>query len=188
MTKSNYLARTAAAALLVSAMGAGTSSTPAEAQIAERAIQGAIGGAVIGGVARGKRGIGPGAAIGAAAGAVVGAVEADRRRKYRKRRTYRRATTARQVSRHDPLVYDTQAALTNLGYQPGPVDGVWGKKTSNAISAYQDENGLLVTGVPSDALLAHMGKSSNSPTADYGSPTDDDDVPPPSSYGGGPVN
>ena len=159
MINTTKLAVTGALALAISVLGGGLTTSGAQAQVLERALQGAIGGAVVGGVVRGKKGIGTGAAIGAAAGAVVGAVEQDRRRKYRKRRAHRRATTHRhRVSRHDPLVYDTQAALAQLGYEPGPVDGAYGRKTSAAITEYQKENGLLVTGTPSDALLTHMTK------------------------------
>ena len=50
------------------------------------------------------------------------------------------------------------AALSKLGYEPGPIDGVYGNQTSHAIGEYQKENGLLVTGSPSPALLAHMTK------------------------------
>ena len=159
MIKITKIIGTICVALAISVVSGGVAPSIAQAQVFERAIQGAIGGAVIGGVTRGKRGIGTGAAIGAAAGAVVGAVEKDRRRKYRKRRAYRRANARpQQVSRHDPLVYDTQSQLTQLGYAPGPIDGAYGQKTSWAISDYQKENGLLVTGTPSQALLEHMNK------------------------------
>jgi len=148
-----------ALALAMTALSGGAPSSTANAQVFERAVQGAIGGAVIGGVVRGKRGIGTGAAIGAATGAVVGAVERDRRRKYRKRRAARRAgVRTHRVSRHDPLVYDTQSRLTQLGYAPGPIDGAYGNQTGSAIAEYQKENGLLVTGTPSDALLVHMNR------------------------------
>jgi len=159
MSRFSNATRLGAVALAVSVLAGGLAPSSVRAQMLERAIQGAIGGAVIGGVAKGKKGIGTGAAIGAAAGAVVGAVEQDRRRKYRKRRAYGHANTApRHSSRHDPLVYDTQTALAQLGYEPGPVDGVYGNQTSQAIAEYQRENGLLVTGTPSEALLAHMTK------------------------------
>ena len=156
--KSNFVA-VGALALSFTIMGGAVAPLTAEAQVFERAVQGAIGGAVIGGVVRGKRGIGTGAAIGAAAGAVVGAAERDRRRQARKRRVIRRANARSQpVSRNDPLVYDTQSRLTQLGYEPGPVDGAYGQQTSRAIAEYQKENGLLITGTPSNALLGHMNK------------------------------
>ncbi len=159
MIRTSYIIKLGAVAITLALFDGGVASSGAQAQVLDRAVQGAIGGAVIGGVARGKKGIGPGAAIGAAAGAVVGAVEEDRRRKARARRAYRSSDgRTRRASRNDPLVYDTQAVLTDLGYEPGPVDGSYGPRTSQAITEYQKENGLLVTGTPSEALLAHMNK------------------------------
>ena len=54
------------------------------------------------------------------------------------------------------LVYDTQASLTRLGYDPGPVDGVFGQRTADAISQFQVYNRLPVDGRPSPALLDLM--------------------------------
>jgi peptidoglycan hydrolase-like protein with peptidoglycan-binding domain len=39
-----------------------------------------------------------------------------------------------------------QRALTKLGFDPGPVDGVLGSKTTVAIKAYQAARGLVVDG------------------------------------------
>ena len=39
-----------------------------------------------------------------------------------------------------------QERLTELGYSPGPVDGIWGKKTETALKKFQEDNGLSVTG------------------------------------------
>nr|WP_322868131.1 lytic murein transglycosylase [Aquicoccus sp. G2-2]MEA1114364.1 lytic murein transglycosylase [Aquicoccus sp. G2-2] len=50
-----------------------------------------------------------------------------------------------------------QARLTAAGYDTGGADGVFGKKTENAIRAYQKANGLAVTGEPSQALLRRLG-------------------------------
>ncbi|WP_425099645.1 lytic murein transglycosylase [Tropicibacter sp. S64] len=49
-----------------------------------------------------------------------------------------------------------QAGLTRRGYDAGTPDGVIGKKTEAAISAYQQAEGLAVTGQPSKALLARL--------------------------------
>ncbi|WP_418593149.1 lytic murein transglycosylase [Ponticoccus sp. (in: a-proteobacteria)] len=49
-----------------------------------------------------------------------------------------------------------QAGLTRAGYDAGTPDGVMGKKTEAAISAYQAANGLSVTGQPSRALLERL--------------------------------
>jgi len=44
------------------------------------------------------------------------------------------------------FVAEVQRLLTELGYQPGPVDGAMGPKTRAAISAFQRERGLPVNG------------------------------------------
>jgi peptidoglycan hydrolase-like protein with peptidoglycan-binding domain len=54
------------------------------------------------------------------------------------------------------LVYNTQLSLTRLGFNPGPVDGVYGQQTANAISQFQQANRLPVTGQPSPQLLNYM--------------------------------
>lgn len=46
-----------------------------------------------------------------------------------------------------------QRGLARAGFAPGTPDGVLGKKTEAAISAYQRARGLPVTGTPSQALL-----------------------------------
>ena len=137
----------------------GLISGSAQAQILERAIQGAIGGAVIGGATHGHHGAGRGAAIGAAAGAVLGAIEEEERKKAYRDDVQPSALPPRgRAYGGDPLVADIQSSLTRLGYEPGPIDGAFGRRTEQAISEYQKENGLLVTGQPSQALLDHMNK------------------------------
>jgi len=44
------------------------------------------------------------------------------------------------------MVAATQANLTQLGYAPGPVDGVYGSQTGEAIREYQRDHGLPVDG------------------------------------------
>ena len=44
------------------------------------------------------------------------------------------------------IVYQIQIKLKNLGYNPGPLDGIWGKKTEEAVKAFQRDNGLAATG------------------------------------------
>lgn len=43
-------------------------------------------------------------------------------------------------------VKQVQIALRNAGYNPGPVDGRMGKRTSEAVKAYQKSNNLAATG------------------------------------------
>ncbi len=52
---------------------------------------------------------------------------------------------------------ELQRRLTSAGYDTQGADGVIGKNTEAAISAYQRANGLSVTGQPSVALLRQLG-------------------------------
>ena len=54
----------------------------------------------------------------------------------------------------DPVVADIQQALQGLGYNPGPIDGLIGKKTETAITAFQQDNNLVLDGLPSAGLLS----------------------------------
>ncbi len=47
---------------------------------------------------------------------------------------------------YDPVVERLQFELTELGYEPGPVDGKLGKKTTEALKKYQEEHKLDVSG------------------------------------------
>ncbi|NIV98655.1 hypothetical protein GWN26_05700, partial [Candidatus Saccharibacteria bacterium] len=47
---------------------------------------------------------------------------------------------------NDHEVYQVQKKLKELGYDPGAIDGIWGKKTTSAIRRFQRDNGLHVTG------------------------------------------
>lgn len=157
------MTRTLSAALLAAAMFFG-SAADSSAQVLKRAVQGGLLGAGIGAIAGGGKGAGTGAAIGAGVGAVVGAGErANAREEYYEDRRYRRppprytaAPPPRQPSYNDPLVYNIQASLSRLGYDPGPADGVYGQRTADAIRAYEYNNQLPLTGEPSPNLHNHM--------------------------------
>ena len=53
-------------------------------------------------------------------------------------------------------VAEIQKGLQELGYNPGPVDGIPGKQTQDAIRQYQQDNNLLVDGMATRALLDHI--------------------------------
>lgn len=55
------------------------------------------------------------------------------------------------------LAADVQSALDREGYDPGPVDGIIGSSTRDAISEYQADHGLAVTGTINSALLQSLG-------------------------------
>jgi peptidoglycan hydrolase-like protein with peptidoglycan-binding domain len=54
------------------------------------------------------------------------------------------------------MVADIQTELVRHGYLTGGADGSMGPKTATAIKEYQRDQGLLVDGTPSAALLEHM--------------------------------
>lgn len=55
------------------------------------------------------------------------------------------------------LVMKAQSFLAAQGFDPGPADGRMGKRTREAISAYQKARGLPVTGEIDQALIAAIG-------------------------------
>ncbi|HKY94178.1 MAG TPA: peptidoglycan-binding protein [Kiloniellales bacterium] len=56
-------------------------------------------------------------------------------------------------------VRNVQSALSQLGYSPGPIDGLMGSKTRAAIRAYQIDSGLPASGEPSVALHEHLQRT-----------------------------
>lgn len=54
------------------------------------------------------------------------------------------------------LVLDLQKLLSDLGYNPGLIDGEFGNLTRQAIRNYQRDHNLEITGKPRASLLAHM--------------------------------
>ena len=44
------------------------------------------------------------------------------------------------------VIYRAQKKLKQIGYNPGPLDGVWGSKTQKAVKQFQQDSGLPVTG------------------------------------------
>ena len=49
-----------------------------------------------------------------------------------------------------------QRLLTKKGYSPGPVDGVWGPRSRQALLQYQEANGLQKTGKPGREVIDHI--------------------------------
>lgn len=56
----------------------------------------------------------------------------------------------------DPLVESVQRELLSAGYYKGPVDGVIGRRTRQAIAAYQQAMGLEPDGQPTSDLAEHI--------------------------------
>ncbi len=47
----------------------------------------------------------------------------------------------------DPTVRDLQEALKALGFDPGPIDGVFGTTTETAVKAFQQARGITADGI-----------------------------------------
>ncbi len=61
-----------------------------------------------------------------------------------------------QTSINDTMIRKVQEALKNQGYYHGPIDGVWGAESKNAVRAYQKAKGLPVAGL-SVAVMRSLG-------------------------------
>ena len=157
---------------LVAALVVLTSAATASAQVVERGVQGALIGAGIGAITGGGKGAGKGALIGGAAGAVVGGIEKNKRQQ-------RYAPPPEPVYHSAPpprysgpsfsrLTHDVQRELVRLGYDPGPIDGQYGRGTATAVSMYQEDYNLLVDGKVSQPLLKHMIQQGGAPGGPQG--------------------
>lgn len=66
------------------------------------------------------------------------------------------AAAGDEVALDPALITKVQARLSELGYEPGPVDGLMGPKTRDAIRRYQVVEGLPVDGKISRPVLARL--------------------------------
>ena len=57
----------------------------------------------------------------------------------------------------DQVTVNVQEALAAAGYYDGPIDGILGPMTREAIAAYQADNGLAITSAIDEPTLATMG-------------------------------
>lgn len=64
-------------------------------------------------------------------------------------------TKPKKLSKEDIL--KLQKKLTELGYNPGPVDGIWGRKTEDVLKKFQQDNGLSVTGKLDEETKEKLG-------------------------------
>jgi hypothetical protein len=65
----------------------------------------------------------------------------------------------------DLSVRSAQIYLTYRGYTPGPVDGLIGRMTRQAIEDFQECDGLPVSGEPDETTLARLAAVAGSPKA-----------------------
>lgn len=54
------------------------------------------------------------------------------------------------------IVTNVQRHLTDLGFDPGPIDGLTGRRTRSAVKSFQKSANLEVTGKISEDLLGHL--------------------------------
>jgi len=54
--------------------------------------------------------------------------------------------TIYSANAYDPEIYKAQQALSELGYSVGTADGIYGRKTKDALKQYQREQGIPTTG------------------------------------------
>ena len=57
----------------------------------------------------------------------------------------------------DQVIVDVQLQLQRAGYYDGPIDGILGPMTQEAIAAFQADNGLAVTAAIDEPTLATLG-------------------------------
>lgn len=65
-----------------------------------------------------------------------------------------RTVPANRMSRAE--IIEIQSLLTDLGYDPGGIDGQFGRNTARAIRSFQIANGWMGDGKPSDLLLVRL--------------------------------
>jgi peptidoglycan hydrolase-like protein with peptidoglycan-binding domain len=65
--------------------------------------------------------------------------------------------TVSPATARDSAVTRAQEALKQAGHDPGPIDGVVGARTTAALRAYQQAQGLRPTGRLDDETLAKLG-------------------------------
>lgn len=70
--------------------------------------------------------------------------------------TYSTPTVQPAPTSSKALTAEAQTLLTQLGYNPGPVDGLYGGKTRQAIEAFQRKEGFVPDGQISDSLVSNL--------------------------------
>jgi TPR repeat protein len=78
---------------------------------------------------------------------------------YKKQLHYQTAQVRQAALERQKKVREIQQGLTDLGYAPGPVDGLCGGKTRAAIQAFQREKGMDPDGQPTDQVLEALRQS-----------------------------
>jgi peptidoglycan hydrolase-like protein with peptidoglycan-binding domain len=66
-----------------------------------------------------------------------------------------------------------QSLLSDLGHDPGPIDGKLGRRTAAAIKAFQEREGMVANGRPTAALLAALESRASATDASPIAPADE---------------
>lgn len=69
------------------------------------------------------------------------------------------------MPQYSSAVAEVQAALKDKGFDPGPVDGLFGDTTESAIASFQAASGLIRDGEAGPTTLAALGLANKSPAA-----------------------
>ncbi len=143
-----------ALAFLLTACGA----TPSDRTLSGAGLA-AAGGAVLGAVT--GLAIAPGIIIGAVGGGLVGFLTDESTLNlgtplWQTKSGFAPPSVKAAQTRDAPVVSDIQAGLSALGYSAGPVDGVMGPQTAEAIRQYQKRHALLADGRPTKELAQHI--------------------------------
>ena len=67
-------------------------------------------------------------------------------------------TTSKAPSSNS-IIYQAQKTLKGLTFDPGPIDGIWGNATKRAVTAFQKQLGLQVTGKLDERTKKELGIS-----------------------------
>jgi peptidoglycan hydrolase-like protein with peptidoglycan-binding domain len=74
----------------------------------------------------------------------------------------------------DPQTRELQQALRDRGFDPGPVDGIPGPRTREAVSEWQRQNNMPATGRPDQQMLSTLGVTAAPRAATRRAPDDRD--------------
>ena len=75
-----------------------------------------------------------------------------------------------QGSRGDDVL-EIQKKLQAMGFDPGPLDGIFGSKTTDAVRRYQESKGLQVDGIVGPETGGSLGISAAQEVASTGGAT-----------------
>ena len=141
---SSQIVRRASALALVSLL-AGCATWNSMDRQEKGTATGATGGALVG------------AAVGGPIGAVVGAGVGGYAGHYETEPGGLAGPSVSAAPGASPVVRDAQQALSNRGYNVGPVDGVFGPSTHDAVVRFQQAQGLTQSGTLDAQTLSALG-------------------------------